>query len=135
MEKRHLFERENQQRALREFDGLAKIKQLVDWEVFRPRLEQVFGSGGKQRRRGRPPWDAVVMFRALLLGAMHGLSDHQLQFMLLDRTSFKEFAGLKSIDQVPDQKTLWKYRDQLSKSGCMDELFGMFKDQLWGTRL
>ena len=71
------------------------------------------------------------MFRALLLGAMHGLSDHQLQFMLLDRTSFKEFAGLKSIDQVPDQKTLWKYRDQLSKSGCMDELFGMFKDQLW----
>ena len=26
---------------------------------------------------------------------------------------------------------LWKYRDQLSKSGCMDELFGMFKDQLW----
>ncbi len=131
MEKRHLFERENQQRALREFDGLAKIKQLVDWEVFRPRLEQVFGSGGKQRRRGRPPWDAVVMFRALLLGAMHGLSDHQLQFMLLDRTSFKEFAGLKSIDQVPDQKTLWKYRDELSKSGCMDELFGMFKEQLW----
>ena len=131
MEKRHLFERENQQRALREFDGLAKIKQLVDWEVFRPRLEQVFGSGGKQRRRSRPPWDAVVVFRALLLGAMHGLSDHQLQFMLLDRTSFKQFAGLKSIDQVPDQKTLWKYRDQLSKSGCMDELFGMFKDQLW----
>ena len=32
---------------------------------------------------------------------------------------------------MPDQKTLWKYRDQLSKSGCMDELFGMFKEQLW----
>ena len=41
MEKRHLFEPEYQQRALREFDGLAKIKQLVDWEVFGPRLEQV----------------------------------------------------------------------------------------------
>ena len=50
--------------------------------------------------------------------------------MLLDRTSFKQFAGLKSLDQVSDQKTLWKYRDQLSKSGCMDELFGVFKDQL-----
>ena len=129
MEKRHLFEPEYQQRALREFDGLAKIKQ-VDWEVFGPRLEQVFGSGRKQHRRGRPPWDALVMFRALLLGVMHGLSDHQLQFMLLDRTSFKQFAGLKSVDQVPDQKTLWKYRDQLSKSGCMDELFRIFKDQL-----
>ena len=54
MEKRHLFEPEYQQRALREFDGLAKIKQLVDWEVFGPRLEQVFGSGRKQHRRGSP---------------------------------------------------------------------------------
>ena len=50
--------------------------------------------------------------------------------MLLDRTSFKEFAGLKS-NRPSATKTLWKYRDQLSKSGCMDELFGMFKDQLW----
>ena len=108
MEKRHLFERENQQRALREFDGLAKIKQLVDWEVFRPRLEQVFGSGGKRRWRGRPPWDAVVMFRALLLGAMHGLSDHQLQFMLLDRTfqgvcrteEHRPSAGPKDVVEV-----------------------------------
>ena len=66
MEKRHLFERESQQEALQEFDALARIKELVDWEAF------------------RPCWDALVMFRALLLGVMHGLSDHQLQYMLLD---------------------------------------------------
>ena len=46
MEKRHLFERELQQEALQEFDALARIKELVDWEAFRPRLEQVFGTGG-----------------------------------------------------------------------------------------
>ena len=43
MEKRHLFERELQQEALQEFDALARIKELVDWEAFRPRLEQAFG--------------------------------------------------------------------------------------------
>ena len=119
-----MFERESQQEALQEFDALARIKELVDWEAFRPRLEQVFGTGGAtRRRRGRPSWDALVMFRALLLGVMHGLSDHQLQYMLLDRRSFKQFAGLVSEDQVPDQKTLWKYRDLLSKSGGLDELF------------
>ena len=75
MEKRHLFERELQQEALQEFDALARIKELVDWEAFRPRLEQAFGTGGASRRRGRPCWDALVMFRALLLGVMHGLSD------------------------------------------------------------
>ncbi len=48
MEKRHLFERESQQEALQEFDALARIKELVDWEAFRPRLEQVFGTGAVQ---------------------------------------------------------------------------------------
>ena len=38
MEKRHLFERESQQEALQEFDALARIKELVDWEAFRPRF-------------------------------------------------------------------------------------------------
>ena len=49
MEKRHLFERELQQEALQEFDALARIKELVDWEAFRPRLEQLFGTGGATR--------------------------------------------------------------------------------------
>ena len=129
MEKRHLFERELQQEALQEFDALARIKELVDWD--RARLEQVFGTGGAtRRRRGRPCWDALVMFRALLLGVMHGLSDHQLQYMLLDRRSFKQFAGLVTEDQVPDQKTLWKYQDLLSKCSGLEELFLGFKEQL-----
>ncbi len=61
---------------------------------------------------------------------MNGLSDEQLNYMLLDRTSFKQFAGLHSKDQVPDQKTLWKYRNKLSQSGRIDELVALFKEQL-----
>ncbi len=109
---------------------MARIKELVDWEVFRSRLEQAFGTGGATRRRGFPCWDVLVMFLALLLGVTHGLSDHQLQYLLLNRRSFKQFAGLVSEDQVPDQKILWKYRELLSKCGSLDELFLRFKDQL-----
>jgi len=43
----------------------------------------------------------MIMFRALLLGVMYSLSDRQLQYMLLDRTSFKPIVGLQSTDQVP----------------------------------
>ena len=56
--------------------------------------------------------------------------DEQLQYMLLDRTSFKPFAGLHSKDQAPDQKTLWTYRNMLSPSGRSDELVALFKDPL-----
>ncbi len=89
------------------------MKDLVDWESFRPILEEVFGpphTSGPVRR----PWDYLIIFGSLLLGVMNGLSDEQLQYMLLDRTSFKQFVGLRSKDQVPDQKALWKYRNKLS---------------------
>ncbi len=50
------------------------------------------------------------MFRVLLLGVNDHLSDRQLQFQLLDRRSFKCFMGLMNACDVPDQKTIWKYR-------------------------
>ena len=37
---------------------------------------------------------------------MNGLNDEQLQYMLLDRSSFKKFAGFETLDHIPDLKTL-----------------------------
>ena len=117
-----------QQKALEEFDDLARMKGLVDWDSFVPALTEIFGACGSGA--GRPSWDTLVMSRSILLGVMHSLSDRRLQFMLLDRRTFKQFAGLQSDDQVPDEKTLWKYRDRLNRSGRIDELFELFKVQL-----
>ncbi|MCY4447015.1 MAG: hypothetical protein OXC02_11230 [Rhodobacteraceae bacterium] len=39
-------------------------------------------------------------------------------------------VGLQSRDRVLDQKTIWKYRDQLARVGASDALFDTFKDQL-----
>ena len=129
MERRNLFEEDRQLEALAEFNTLSRMKDVVDWGRFQPILEEVFGPP-RRGGRGRPSWDQLIMLRALLLGVMYSLSDRQLQYMLLDRTSFKQFVGLQSKDQVPDQKTLWKYRDQLAQAGAIDALFEVFKEQL-----
>ena len=136
MDKRHLLEEDHQRQALKEFNNLQSMKELVDWELFRPLLEDVFGPP-RTRGPGRRPWDSLLLLRSLLLGVMNSLSDEQLQYMLLDRTSFKPFAGLHSKDQVPDQKTLWMYRNMLSPSGRSDELVALFKEPLaaHGSRL
>ncbi len=126
----HLFEREMQDRALDEFDDLKPLKKLVDWEGFREPLQEIFGTDSARQGPGRPPWDELVMFRALLLGVMYSLSDRKLQHLLLDRRSFNRFVGLESDDRVPDEKTLWKYRNQLSESGRMEELFKLFREQI-----
>ena len=44
--------------------------------------------------------------------------------------SFCRFAGIKLGDEVPDAKTIWLYRDNLSKSGIIEKLFGIFNKKI-----
>ena len=53
MGKRHLLEEDQQYRALNECSNLQSIGELVDWGLFTPVLEEVFGSpntSGRGRR-------------------------------------------------------------------------------------
>ena len=38
-----MWERECRDAALREFDDLRKLREVVDWEAFRPLLREIFG--------------------------------------------------------------------------------------------
>ncbi len=69
MDKRHLLEEEHQREALKEFNNLQNMKELVDWELFRPLLEEIFGPP-RTSGPGRRPWDSLLIFRSLLLGVM-----------------------------------------------------------------
>ncbi len=71
------------------------LKELVDWDHFMPILEEVFSPPRTCSLELRP-WDYLVIFRSLLLGVMNGLSDEQLQYMLLDRTAFKSSKRFSS---------------------------------------
>jgi len=57
-------------------DPLVKIDVVVPLEEFRPTLEQVW----RKSRAGRRPWDAVVMFKTLVLSALYNLSDDQIEY-------------------------------------------------------
>ena len=50
--------------------------------------------------------------------------------MINDRLSFQRFLGLSLGDKVPDSKTIWLFRDNLSKSGAYKELFELFTVQM-----
>ena len=109
-------------------DPLLRIDELVPWERFRERLEEVWRQPDEQRKSnaGRKPWDAIVMFKALVLCALYNLSDEQVEYQLRDRLSFVRFLGLGLEDRVPDATTVWLYRDQLAQAGAMEALFDDF---------
>ena len=39
----------------------------------------------------------------------------------LDRLSFRDFLGLASGDKVPDEKTIWAFKEELTKKGLFEE--------------
>src|ERR1700761_139860 len=62
---------------------------------------------------GRPPYEPLSMFKALLLAQWYGLSDPALEEALLDRVSFRRFCGLALDAPTPDETTLCRFRNAL----------------------
>lgn len=110
-------------------DPLEKINAVVDFEVFRYPIETglSFSDGSKG---GRPPYDAVLMFKILVLQSLYNLSDDQIEFQIKDRLSFMRFLGLHLWNQIPDAKTVWLYRERLKNQGLHEKLFDTFDQML-----
>ena len=67
-----------------------------------------------------------MMFKVLILQRYYGLGDKQVEYQILDRSSFKNFLGLASGDKVPDEKTVWLFRENITNAGVIAELFNQF---------
>ena len=105
---------------------LEKISKVIDFEKFRPALESKMLNANKKNNAGAKPFDVVLMFKILILQRYYGLGDKQVEFQIVDRLSFKKFLGLESGDKVPDEKTVWLFRENLTNSGVVEVLFEEF---------
>jgi IS5 family transposase len=110
-------------------DPLPKIQKVVNWELFRPLLEVVRDKEHKSNV-GRKPFETVLMFKVLILQSLYNLSDEQTEFQIRDRLSFMRFLGLSLGDTVPDAKTIWLFREQLSEAGVIEKAFEQFEAYL-----
>jgi transposase len=106
-------------------DPLERLAAVLDFELFRRELDAAPGRSDRTKG-GRPPYDAVMMFRVLVLQTLYTLSDDQTEYQLRDRLSFMRFAGLALHDAVPDAKTIWLFREQLVRAGAFERLFARF---------
>lgn len=106
-------------------DPLIKLNEVMDWELFRKNLESIRDKERKSNA-GRKPFDAVLMFKILILQSLYNLSDDQLEFQIRDRLSFMRFLGLGLGDTVPDAKTIWLFREQLTEARLVKKLFERF---------
>lgn len=125
-----LFDHQDRLASLsRNGDPLEKLLQAIPWEEFRITLSKLREKNRKSSA-GRKPFDELLMFKALVLQRLYNLSDHQVEFQIRDRLSFQRFLGLGLEDIVPDEKTVWLFREQLSELGLEKALFSQFEGML-----
>jgi IS5 family transposase len=125
---KNIFEEEYTREALlRMGNPLEQLSMSVDFEMFRPELEDVLLKKDCKTSAGRPQIDVVLMFKILFLQRYYGLGDHQIQYQIIDRTSFRQFLGIQTVAEVPDEKTVWACRDKLTRDGAFDDLFLRFR--------
>ncbi len=132
MDQRGFFDVEERLSRLSDLgDQLEAFSRAVDFEQFRPDLEQTltYSDGCKG---GRPPIDPVLMFRILVIQTINTLSDERTEYLINDRLSFMRF-GLGLSDRVPDAKTIWLFRERLTKAGAIATLFDRFDTMLRGA--
>ena len=105
---------------------LEAISKVIDFEMFRSTLEEKLLNASKKSNARAKPFDVVMMFKVLILQRYYGLGDKQVEYQILDRSSFKNFLGLASGDKVPDEKTVWLFRENITNAGVIAELFNQF---------
>jgi transposase, IS5 family len=113
---------------LSEDSVLSKIDRLLDWEPVRILLKGLY-KRETEDKGGQQPYDSVVMFKAVLLGQWHGLSDPELAQALRVRLDFIAFARLP-LDQLPDASTLCRFRNRLVKADKLQALLDEINRQL-----
>jgi transposase, IS5 family len=109
---------------------LVMISNVIDFEMFREKLESKLLNQNKKNNAGAKPYDVIMMFKIMILQRYYGLGDTQIEYQILDRISFKKFLGLESGDKVPDEKTVWAFRENLTNSGLVEEIFLQFGQHL-----
>ena len=106
-------------------DPLERLSRIVSFDDFRPLLEDALER--KDRNLGgRPPMDAVMMFKILVLQSLYNLGDDATEYLIRDRLSFMGFLGLGLADRGPDAKTIWLYREHWTQAGVGEALFDRF---------
>ena len=97
---------------------LLKLDQVIDWQPIEQYLNRQ-RTRYLRDHRGRPAYSLLSMFKAVLLGQWHSLSDPELEHSLITRIDFNLFCrfdelsppfsycgkpGLKSVPFLPAER-------------------------------
>lgn len=110
--------------------GLDDLAAVIDWVPIETLLKGVYAAA-----KGEPAWPPLALFKALLLGVWHDLSDVRLSESLDDRASFRRFCGFSASEPTPERTAFVRFRGELVRRGLDAKLLRAVVRQLEARRL
>lgn len=96
---------------------LEQVNKRIDWKRIEEMLKPMYCMDN-----GRPSIAPIILVKGLLLEQWYQLSDEALEEELKDRLSFRNFTGLASSQQAPDETTMVKFRNKLREYNLEEPL-------------
>ena len=78
-------------------DPLERLALVIDFELFRDELDAALERSDRAKG-GRPPYDAVLMFKVLVVQTLYTLSDDQTEYQI--RTGSRSCAFWRSRSRI-----------------------------------
>ena len=112
---------------------LRQISACVDWRGIRTLLNKKYTK--TQNATGNPAYDALMMFKILLLQVGPGLSDYDVEERTTDSLLFSEYLLLDMESRAPDHCTICRFRTKLARLRIMDKLLREQNQPLFPLRV
>ena len=101
---------------------LIALHSLLDWSCIEGLLRGIHKRDWTQGD-GPNPYPPIQMFKAMLLGHWHSLSDQGLVDSLRVRLDFMVFSGFDLGSKLPEESTLCRFRKRLRQLKLDEQLF------------
>ena len=86
-------------------DHLEHVNGLIDFDMFRPAMEATVPKAAPSWG-GRVLFDHLVMFRVLIIQAMHSLADERAEFRIKRPVLIMSYLGFGMADNIADAHTI-----------------------------
>lgn len=114
-----------------------KLHELLDWEEISHKLKGLYKPEASHAG-GPEPYAPLAVFKLILLGPWHGLSDTQLEHALKIRLDFMVFTGFEpGHGSFPDATAICRFRNRLVTAKLVQVLLRRVNVQLegWGLKV
>ena len=94
---RDFFEKEKTIDVIKNSNSaILRIKDMVDFELFRPKLEAEILNKNKGKK-GAKPYDLILLLKMLLLKQIYNFSYEKIEFECINQTIFRMFLDIDNL--------------------------------------